>query len=221
MVADTRQALDDLSGQVQGSLTLVTSHHIGLHRLPAVLQAYRKAYPLVKLRIQFMNSWESHQHILAAESEVGITTEETMDADKLDSFMVWQDKLSFVVSANHPLSSSRELRLEHLCDYPALLPDAKFTTGRLVRELFQQHKLDLQIDSDLSTDYLETLKALVTIGDGWSVLPHTMTKDPELAVLNPEDSVLSRNLVCITHKERTLSRAAKAFIDILKKADSS
>lgn len=31
---DTRRALTNLSGEVSGRLTLATSHHIGLHRLP-------------------------------------------------------------------------------------------------------------------------------------------------------------------------------------------
>ena len=31
---DTRRALTNLNGEVSGRLTLATSHHIGLHRLP-------------------------------------------------------------------------------------------------------------------------------------------------------------------------------------------
>ena len=33
---DTRRALTNLNGEVSGRLTLATSHHIGLHRLPAL-----------------------------------------------------------------------------------------------------------------------------------------------------------------------------------------
>ena len=32
---DCRRALGNLSGQVSGTLSIATSHHIGLHRLPA------------------------------------------------------------------------------------------------------------------------------------------------------------------------------------------
>src|SRR5690625_1031991 len=34
MVDDSRRALTNLEGQIAGSLTLATSHHVGLHRLP-------------------------------------------------------------------------------------------------------------------------------------------------------------------------------------------
>ncbi|WP_163014523.1 LysR family transcriptional regulator, partial [Pseudomonas viridiflava] len=35
---DTRRDLTNLTGEISGRLTLATSHHIGLHRLPPVLR---------------------------------------------------------------------------------------------------------------------------------------------------------------------------------------
>jgi DNA-binding transcriptional LysR family regulator len=45
MVDDSRRALGNLSGGVAGSLTLATSHHIGLHRLPPLLKQYTQRHP--------------------------------------------------------------------------------------------------------------------------------------------------------------------------------
>ena len=53
---DTRRALGNLSATIQGRLSLATSHHIGLHRLPPVLRRFTKAYPGVVLDIQFLDS---------------------------------------------------------------------------------------------------------------------------------------------------------------------
>lgn len=39
-----------------GVLALATSHHVGLHRLPAVLRDYSRRYPKVALDLQFMDS---------------------------------------------------------------------------------------------------------------------------------------------------------------------
>jgi DNA-binding transcriptional LysR family regulator len=213
----SRQELDDLSGPVRGTLTLVTSHHIGLHRLPGVLQQFRHDYPHVKLRMQFHNSHESQQVILAGEAEVGITTEETLAPEQLSSTLIWNDTLHFVVANYHPLLARKRPTLEQLSEYPALLPDAKLTTGRIVRNLFEEKGIPLHVDEDLSTDYLETLKALVTIGDSWSVLPNTMLTDQSISVLKPTGVKLNRKLVCITHRDRSLSRAGNAFLELLQK----
>ena len=40
---DTRNDISNLSGNVQGSLKLATSHHIGLHHLPNILRRYQRA----------------------------------------------------------------------------------------------------------------------------------------------------------------------------------
>lgn len=216
LIDQTRQALDDLSGQVQGSLKLVTSHHIGLHRLPRVLREYKKQHPEVKLNISFLNSQETHQNILEGKGELGITTYEDRASDSLLVQDVWQDTLHFVVARDHPLLQKQSVGLRDLTDYTAILPDVRFYTGRIVTELFANKGLSLKLDQDLSTDYLETLKALVSIGDSWSVLPSTMLDERVVAVLNIKAVHLTRRLVCIRHKERTISKAAQAFLQVLE-----
>ena len=97
-----------------------------------------------------------------------------------------------------------------------ILPDVRFYTGRTVSELFEQHGLALKLDADLSIDNLETLKAMVSIGDSWSVLPATMLDDRSIAQLQIKGVALARRLVSIRHKDRTLSKAAQAFLRVLE-----
>jgi len=216
LIEQTRQALDDLGGQVQGNLKLVTSHHIGLHRLPQVLREYKKMYADVKLSISFMNSQETHQNILEGKGELGITTFEERHNESLLTQDIWHDTLHFVVARDHPLLRQKQVRLEDLTRYEAILPDVRFYTGRTVTELFEQRGLALKLDEDLSLDNLETLKAMVSIGESWSVLPATMLDTRSVATLNIKGVALSRRLVCIRHKDRTLSKAAQAFLRVLE-----
>ncbi|HBK49428.1 MAG TPA: LysR family transcriptional regulator, partial [Pseudomonas sp.] len=60
---DTRRALTNLTGAVSGRLTLATSHHIGLHRLPPLLRVFTRQYPAVALDIQFMDSEQAYDEI--------------------------------------------------------------------------------------------------------------------------------------------------------------
>ena len=43
-IADTTQAINDLSGDISGRLRLAISHHIGLHRLPPMLKQFAQNY---------------------------------------------------------------------------------------------------------------------------------------------------------------------------------
>jgi len=62
-LTDTRRALGKLSGQVRGRLSMATSHHIGLHRLPPVLRRFTKAYPGVALDIDFLDSEVAYDQV--------------------------------------------------------------------------------------------------------------------------------------------------------------
>ena len=71
---DSRRAIRNLSGQIAGQLSVGTSHHIGLHRLPAVLRHYTAAYPTVELDLQFMESEQVCHGVLHGDCELGVVT---------------------------------------------------------------------------------------------------------------------------------------------------
>ena len=85
-------------------------------------------------------------------------------------------------------------------------------------DLFYQRGLTLPLK--LATNYLETIKMMVSIDLGWSVLPQSML-DNSLQTLTVERLQLSRELGLIHHRGRSLSNAAHAFIQLLSQAPSS
>ena len=116
---------------------------------------------------------------------------------------------------NHPLSGERHLSLEQLAGYSAILPDMSTFTGRIVKGMFEDQGLKLQVG--MSTNYLETIKMLIGVGLGWSVLPRTMVDD-DVAVLDLHNVPIARTLGVIHHVQRTLSNAGQAFIELLRKS---
>jgi DNA-binding transcriptional LysR family regulator len=224
-MASARQALADLDADTKGPLKLITSHHIGLHRLPRVLREFSERYPLVELDIGFMDSEEAYAEVLKGHCDLGIITQVREQHDTVCTRTLWKDRLEFVAAPQHPLSQRARVDLEDLAQYPALLPERRFHTTQLVEELFAGHELRLNIK--LATNYLETIKALITAGYAWGVLPRSMLEDHILSVLDVRQSEteqplsLTRNLDCIYHRQRQMSKAARAFFDLLcQHADS-
>ena len=66
----------------------------------------------------------------------------------------------------------------------------------------------------MSTNYLETLSMLVSVGLGWSVLPLSMAG--ELEVLAVPEEPMHRTLGALVNPHRTMSNASKAFLDVLE-----
>jgi DNA-binding transcriptional LysR family regulator len=207
------QAVRDLSGEVAGQLRLATSHHIGLHRLPPVLSAFSKAFPEVHIDIDFMDSEQAYDLIMQGRSELAVVTLAPIADDSVVTRPVWQDPLVFMVAADHPLTAGRRCTLADLAAHAAILPGLNTYTGQIVKRLFAQHRLSLQVS--MATNYLETIRMMASVGLGWTVLPRTML-DPGLVALPVSGIKIGRTLGLVYHRSRSLSRAAQAFVAVLE-----
>ncbi|BFM07597.1 LysR family transcriptional regulator [Halioxenophilus aromaticivorans] len=206
------QAINDLSGQVKGELKLTTSHHLGLHYLPKYLRHYGDRYPEVKLALNFKDSEIALQQVLDGEVELAALTLATQADERLVEAMVWDDPMAFVAAADHPLSSMASPGIKDLAQYPAIVPEANTFTTQLLSDAFTAAGLTLE--TRMATNYLETIKTLVSIGLGWGVLPITMV-DGGFTTLPVLDKPLVRRLGIIHHRDRSLSNASQAFLDLL------
>ncbi|HLD68184.1 MAG TPA: LysR family transcriptional regulator [Pseudomonas sp.] len=209
---DTRRALSNLSGEISGRLTLATSHHIGLHRLPPLLRAFTRAHPQVALDIQFLDSEVAYEEILHGRAELAVITLAPETHAPVRAVPVWDDPLDFVAAPEHPLARSGAIELADVARHPAVFPGGNTFTHHIVSKLFAAQGLTPNIG--MSTNYLETIKMMVSIGLAWSVLPRTMLDD-QVARLPLAGIQLERQLGYILHTERTLSNAAKAFMALL------
>jgi len=214
---DSRREIRNLSGKIAGRLSLGTSHHIGLHRLPGVLRTYTRDYPEVELDLQFMDSEQVCRDVLHGELELGVVTLPLSPPTELKTQPVWADPLAVVVSADHPLAHNTNVTTAMLLEYPAILPMRGTFTRELVEQAFQRADSDHALQVKLATNYLETIKMMVSIGLGWSVLPRTMLSKELYAVHIPQLE-LQRQLGVVWHAGRTLSNAASAMLSCLQRS---
>lgn len=217
-VEDSRRALANLSGQVGGKLTLATSHHIGLHRLPPLLKQYTQRHPEVELDLHFLDSEQAYQGVLDGTLEMAVVTLAPSPHEQLQVVELWRDRLCFVCATDHPLThlvSQNALSLTDLCEYNCVMPGAKTFTGSLIALRFTEAGLQLPVS--MATNYLETLKMMCSVGLGWSLLPEKMI-DSELVELNVDTAPIYRPLGYLVHTNRTLSNAARRMIEQLEAA---
>jgi len=215
-VEDTERAIRNLNGEIDGQLSLATSHHEGLWRLPHVLTGYTAKHPQVSLDLHFMDSEVAHERIIHGELEMAIITLAPLPHERLIAEPIWRDELVFVCSPVHDLAIRKNLSIKELSEYAAILPDMTTFTGRIVKGMFKDHDLPLEVS--MSTNYLETIKMLIGVGLGWSVLPKTMVNDDVVVLDISVEIDLARTLGVIHHVNRTLSNAGEAFINVLREA---
>jgi len=214
-VQDSQRAISNLSSEIEGRLCIGTSHHIGLHRLPPVLRHYNQSFPDVELDMQFLDSEQACKAVLHGDLELGIVTLPPDNTEPLTLIPLWNDPLCIVTSQDHPLVTESDIQLLSLAKYPAVLPARGTFTREVIEDVLKPAGVALQVR--LSTNYLETIRMMVEIGLGWSVLPKTMLH-AELHSINVAGINLHRQLGIVIHTERTLSNAAQAMCDLLIQA---
>ena len=211
-LAESRQQIANLSHEIRGPLSLATSHHIGLHRLPPVLRRYTREHPEVELDLRFMDSEKACDAVAHGDLELAVVTLPSQARPALETRLIWDDPMVVVVSAAHPLAAKSSVPLRQLATHPAILPAVGTFTRDIISREITLHGAELRVS--LETNYMETIKMMVSIGLGWSALPRSMLSE-ELAVIEVPELTLRRQLGAVRHAERTLSNAARAFLETL------
>ena len=216
-VRESQRVIDNLKDHVSGHLSLVTSHHIGLRRLPKTLKHYAENYPQVHLDLAFMDSENACQKIEKGSYELGVVTLPLSTSSRLKLTPLWNDPLTIAVAPDHPLvkiSANQAITLNQLAKYSAILPAVgTYTRTVIEKPIVQKHG---SLDVILETNYLETIRMMVAIGLGWSALPRAML-DNTLVEIKVKGLKIERTLGIVQHAERSLSNAGKAFIKALEK----
>lgn len=207
---ESERIISNLRQTTRGHLRFATSHHIGLHRLPAVLRRFSRKYPEVDLELQFMDSEQACQQVLHGEIELGIVTLPTQPDERLSLQTVWHDPMHCVTAADHPLASGKVTR-KQLLQAPSILPSHGTYTRALIDHALQH---DGNINILMETNYLETIKAMVETGLGWGVIPDSMLDD-SLKVIDIKTVKMQRELGVVFHKSRTRSGPANALLTLL------
>ena len=211
-LGDIQHTLSHEQTQIQGRLTIGTSHHIGLHHLPQHLKQYVQQFPDVTLDVHFVDSEQAHEQVLNGDLELAFLTLPPLGDERLKYIPMWEDPLVFVAAPFHPLAQQAELTLQDLIQYPSLLPSAQTYTSQITLAEFEKQGLKPKIS--MSNNPLESIRMLVSIGLGWSVLPKTLLNH-DLKRLNIALE-MNRQLGMVWHPGRTQSKAAQTLIDSMQ-----
>lgn len=192
---DSRRAIQNLAGEIAGPLRLGTSHHIGRYHLPAVLRRYSTRHPAVELDLHFLDSETACAAVSQGDLELAVITLPLTPPPELAMVPIWGDPLRIVCGLTHPLARVKRIAATELACHPALLP----ARGTATREVLERRfaPLGVEIKTSLSTNYLETLKTMASIGLGWSLLPRTLM-DASLHEFKVSGVPLTRRLVSCT-----------------------
>jgi LysR family cys regulon transcriptional activator len=150
---------EEFAQHEKGSLAVAVTHTQARYALPAVVTAFKKRYPDVKLKLLQGNPHQLARMVLAGEADVAIATEALDEYPELTTLPCYQWHHCVVVPDGHPLVQVRPLTLEAIAAYPIVTYDPTFAGRTAVDRSFAARSLAPEIvltalDSDVIKSYV-------------------------------------------------------------------
>jgi LysR family transcriptional regulator, cys regulon transcriptional activator len=154
-----QQASREYAARKTGTLTIATTHTQARYVLPQVVQAFRQAFPDVRIALQQSAPEHIAEWVLSGKADVGIATEGLSQFEDLVSFPCYQWHHAIMVPDGHPLLEREQVDLEALAQYPLITYDRGFTGRSHIDEAFAHRNIATDIvltamDSDVIQQYV-------------------------------------------------------------------
>ena len=139
--ANLQRASDDYADHTRGTLTIATTHTQARYVLPRVVQAFRLAFPDVRIALQQSSPEHIATLVMSGKADIGIATEGLSQFKDLASFACYEWNHVLVVPENHPLlacvDQGQLISLKDLATWPLITYDIGFTGRGHIDEAFR------------------------------------------------------------------------------------
>lgn len=212
--------LADLAGMKKGRLALGASQTVAGYWLPPIIHRYRTRYPGVAVTLSIANTEAVAASVHQGEADIGFVEGE-IDDPALNASIVAQDDLVLVVSPDHPWAARRGIEAADLAGTPWVLREPGSGTRSALEAVLAEAKLDigaLEVAIELSS--IEAVRSAVEAGAGATILSHLVAKSglASGALVEVSFPLPARRFWTLRHKERHVTNAATAFIELAQEA---
>ena len=201
-----------------GPLHIGAPESVLTYRLPAVLQLFRKKYPKVELFFIPDTQEKLADALENGKLDLAISMSERFDGPQLSSLRMRTEDIYLFSTPDHPLSKARKVYPQDLADQTLLLTEA----GCGYRKMLDMQLGSANVRPHNVTEFssIEAIKQCVTAGMGLGFLPEIVIagelKKRLFTVLNWQGPKISIATSIVWHKDKWMSPAMQAFLDVLK-----
>lgn len=210
-------SLAEMERVPRGEIVVGANEATCLHILPEVFAEFKKLYPSVGVHISRLERAKILESVIDNSVDFGVVST-PVDDKRLTVVSIHRDELVIIAPPRHPLSRMKEVTVADVVRFPLLLPKVGRTRDT-IENLFDERQLKPRISMEL--DSSEVLKRFVAadVGIGFIAKSNVLedVKAGALAAMPLADASIRRELALVFRKDKALSRAALAFIEIAVK----
>src|SRR5437879_484683 len=201
----------------RGAITVGANEGTCLHILPEVFADFKKQYPGVSVNIKRADYAKILESVTDNSVDFGVVSLPVKD-NRLTVVLIHQDELVIIAPPDHSLGKLKSATIAEVAKYPLVVPKAGHTRDAL-DQLFYERRLKPNYTMEL--DSSELLKRFVAADVGIGFIASSNVQEDVrakvLVAIPIADAQIRRDLALVFRRDKALSRAALAFIDIAVK----
>jgi DNA-binding transcriptional LysR family regulator len=210
-------SLAEMERVPRGEIVVGANEATFLHILPEVFAEFKKLYPNVGVNVSRLERAKILESVIDNSVDFGVVSM-PVDDKRLTVVTIHRDELVIIAPPRHPLSRMKDVSVADVERFPLLLPKVGRTRDA-IENLFHERHLKPRVSMEL--DSSELLKRFVAadVGIGFIAKSNVVedVKAGALAAIPLSDASIRRELALVFRKDKALSRAALAFIEIAVK----
>ena len=214
-------AIAEMERVPRGEIIVGANEGTCLHILPHVFAEFKKQYPEVSVNIKRADYAKVLESIIDNSVDFGVVSLPVND-NRLTVVLIHRDELVLITPPQHPLSKMKSATIADASKFPLIVPKAGHTRDA-IEQLFHERRLKPNFTMEL--DSSELLKRFVAADVGIGYISRSNVEQDvrakALAAISLADAHVRRDLALVFRKDKALSRAALAFIDIAVKHKST
>jgi DNA-binding transcriptional LysR family regulator len=179
---------------------------------PALLAAFRKSQPDVRIRLLIDNRDTVGRLLAQNEVDLAIMGRPPADLDA-ESVAFAPHPLVVIAATDHPLAGRKQVRVEELAAETMIVREVGSGTRSALESFFTEHGVALRVGMEMGSN--EAIKQAVVAGLGVALISrHTLgleLSSGRLALLEVEGTPVMRRWHLVRHRNKRLTPALGAF----------
>jgi len=218
---EAENAVAGFLGSISGKISIGGSTIPGTYILPRQIAEFTKVYPQVRVKVEVGDTLHIIEHILAGQLDFGIVGAESDNAGIVQKAII-EDQMRLVIRAGHKWAKQKSVDLSEIFKEPFILRETGSGTLKSLSDRLKQAGASLEnllVTAELGStaSVIQGIKS----GMGSSILSPIAVKEEleagSLKALKVNGLNLTRHFYLTCHSARTLSPAAKAIMEFIKK----
>ncbi len=211
-----QENLRGLVGKIGGTVKVSTTYSVGLHELPVKVGEFMSKFPAAKIDLEYARTTKVVRDVVSGSAELGVLAFPEPKRGINISYMP-EHKLVLVCPAGHKLASRVQVKTKDLSGQDFVHFERDTPTRKAIDKLLRAKGVEVKKVAEF--DNIETIKRAVEVGFGIAILPSPSITEEErnrLAVVALAEKEWVRPVGIIHRSDRTLSLAAKKFVQLLE-----